>query len=76
MKKYILYFCFLILPSLAFSQFNTSIDIIASLDYSSLLNPTMDNEVGKLNYRFGGNFNLKNSPMLASENIFQKKHSL
>ncbi len=61
----------LFIPFVSFSQINTSLDILAGIDYSyrnlnnnSILN---DGETGKINFRFGFNFNKK-----VSEKFFFK----
>lgn len=59
MKKIITYFCFSLLPFVAFSQFNTSIDFISSVDYTYRPTSFIADEDGQLNFRIGGNFNFR-----------------
>jgi len=64
MRFLIIFFCFINTPAFLLSQHQSSIDIVSSLDYSSifLLKPdetTSNNGTHKINYRFGGNFNFR-----------------
>lgn len=72
MKKLHFYICLLIVPLQVSSQFDYSVDFISSIDYTYVneeaIVSTLDYSLApKINYRFGGNFNVK-----VYENIFIK----
>jgi len=60
MKKLLIYFCFFISPFFTYGQFDYSFDFISSLDYTTFSRRVFSVKINsKLNYRIGGNFNLR-----------------